>query len=92
MYGLQQRYARETTKKVRQIRTDLDMWEDSLSDWLRSPAVNTAEERISGTSSLHLAFLAVKMLVSRVELTVSKPPSSAASAPCPIILTFKCRK
>ncbi|KAG2411854.1 hypothetical protein HFD88_009410 [Aspergillus terreus] len=69
VYGLQQRYARETTKKVRQIRTDLDMWEDSLSDWLRSPAVNTAEERISGTSSLHLAFLAVKMLVSRVELT-----------------------
>ncbi|KAL4890833.1 fungal-specific transcription factor domain-containing protein [Aspergillus ambiguus] len=69
VYGLQQRYARETTKKIRQIRTDLDMWEDSLSDWLRAPAVNTAEERISGTSSLQLAFLAVKMLVSRVELT-----------------------
>ncbi|KAE8146183.1 fungal-specific transcription factor domain-containing protein [Aspergillus avenaceus] len=67
VYGLQHRVARETSKKVRQIRTDLDMWEDSLPDWLRAP-VRAGEERISGTSSLQLAFLAVKMLVSRVEL------------------------
>ncbi|KAF7592737.1 hypothetical protein BBP40_012568 [Aspergillus hancockii] len=67
VYGLQHRVSRETSKKLRQIRTDLDMWEDSLPDWLRSP-VSTGEERISGTSSLQLAFLAVKMLVSRVEL------------------------
>ncbi|KAF9884033.1 hypothetical protein FE257_002371 [Aspergillus nanangensis] len=70
VYGLQQRYPRETSKKIRQIRTDLDMWEDSLPDWLRAPAAsNSTEERISGTSSLQLGFLAVKMLVSRVELT-----------------------
>ncbi|RAH75193.1 putative C6 transcription factor [Aspergillus aculeatinus CBS 121060] len=67
VYGLQHRFARETTKKVRQIRTDLDVWEDSLPDWLRNPP-RTSEGRISGTSSLQLAFLAVKMLVSRVEL------------------------
>ncbi|RAL11266.1 putative C6 transcription factor [Aspergillus homomorphus CBS 101889] len=67
VYGLQHRFPRETTKKVRQIRTDLDVWEDSLPDWLRTPP-RTSEERISGTSSLQLAFLAVKMLVSRVEL------------------------
>lgn len=70
VYGLQQRQPRETSKKIRQIRTDLDMWEDSLPDWLRIP-VNPSEDRISGTSSLHLGFLAVKMLVSRVEVTVS---------------------
>ncbi|GKZ74498.1 hypothetical protein AnigIFM50267_000734 [Aspergillus niger] len=69
VYGLQSRAHRETTKKVRQIRTDLDSWEDSLPDWLRNPiSTNTTEERISGTSSLQLGFLAVKMLVSRVEL------------------------
>ncbi|THC96447.1 hypothetical protein EYZ11_004096 [Aspergillus tanneri] len=68
VYGLQQRQSRETSKKIRQIRTDLDMWEDSLPDWLRAP-VNSSEDRISGTSSLQLGFLAVKMLVSRVELT-----------------------
>ncbi|PYI01984.1 putative C6 transcription factor [Aspergillus sclerotiicarbonarius CBS 121057] len=69
VYGLQHRAHRETTKKVRQIRTDLDVWEDSLPDWLRTPiSTNPSEDRISGTSSLQLGFLAVKMLVSRVEL------------------------
>ncbi|CAG8336371.1 unnamed protein product [Penicillium salamii] len=67
VYGLQHKPARETSKKLRQIRTDLDMWEDSLPDWLRGPSVHPGE-RIYGASSLQLAFLAVKMLVSRVEL------------------------
>ncbi|KAI9924751.1 hypothetical protein MW887_006607 [Aspergillus wentii] len=68
VYGLQHRYPREISKKLRQIRTDLDMWEDSLPDWIRTPINNNSEERISGISSLQLSFLAVKMLVSRVEL------------------------
>ena len=69
VYGLQQRSPRETTKKIRQIRTDLDIWEDSLPDWLRSP-LGPSEDRIAGLSSLHLSFLAVKLLVGRVELNV----------------------
>ncbi|KAJ5888186.1 hypothetical protein N7495_008227 [Penicillium taxi] len=67
VYGLQAKLAREISKKVRQIRTDLDLWEDSLPSWLRSPVPNCGEQ-ITATSSLQLAFLAVKMLVSRVEL------------------------
>ncbi|RDW57590.1 putative C6 transcription factor [Aspergillus mulundensis] len=67
VYGLQLRLPRETTKKIRQIRTDLDVWEDSLPDWLRSP-LGSSEDRIAGLSSLQLAFLAVKLLVGRVEL------------------------
>ncbi|KAL2814540.1 fungal-specific transcription factor domain-containing protein [Aspergillus cavernicola] len=67
VYGLQQRFPRETTKKIRQIRTDLDVWEDSLPDWLRSP-LDSLEDRIAGICSLQLAFLAVKLLVGRVEL------------------------
>ncbi|KAJ5130966.1 uncharacterized protein N7515_007005 [Penicillium bovifimosum] len=67
VYGLQHKPARETSKKLRQIRNDLDIWEDYLPDWLRGPTIHTAE-RIYGASSLQLAFLAVKMLVSRVEL------------------------
>ncbi|KAL3472222.1 fungal-specific transcription factor domain-containing protein [Aspergillus californicus] len=67
VYGLQQRFPRETTKKIRQLRTDLDVWEDSLPDWLRSP-LDTSEDRIAGICSLQLAFLAVKLLVGRVEL------------------------
>lgn len=71
VYGLQHKPARETSKKLRQIRTDLDIWEDSLPDWLRGPTIHSGE-RIYGASSLQLAFLAVKMLVSRVELNVSR--------------------
>lgn len=69
VYGLQHRQSRDTSKKVRQIRTDLDVWEDSLPELLRTPT-SSSEERIAGTSSLQLAFLSVKMLVSRVELNV----------------------
>ncbi|BCS29117.1 putative C6 transcription factor [Aspergillus puulaauensis] len=67
VYGLQHRSPRETTKEIRRIRTDLDVWEDSLPDWLRSP-VGQSEDRIAGLCSLQLAFLAVKLLVGRVEL------------------------
>jgi hypothetical protein len=52
------------------------MWEDSLPTWLRGPAVHPGE-RIYGASSLQLAFLAVKMLVSRVELNVSTANESS---------------
>lgn len=69
VYQLQSRSARETSKKLRHIRTDLDTWEESLPEWLRPP-VEDSEPTIAGTCSLHLAFLAVKMLVCRVELQV----------------------
>jgi len=69
VYGLQPRPARETSKKLRHIRTELDMWEDSLPEWLKSPQ-RGPEPPVSGSSSLQLAFLAVKMLVCRVELHV----------------------
>ncbi|KAJ6131478.1 hypothetical protein N7523_001184 [Penicillium sp. IBT 18751x] len=67
VYGLQAKLARESSKKLRQIRTDLDLWEDSLPDWLRTPVPHRGEQ-VYASSSLQLAFLAVKMLVSRVEL------------------------
>ncbi|KAJ5386713.1 hypothetical protein N7509_009254 [Penicillium cosmopolitanum] len=67
VYGLQVKLARESSKKLRQIRTDLDLWEDSLPDWLRSPTQNRGDQ-LHASSSLQLAFLAVKMLISRVEL------------------------
>lgn len=69
VYGLQAKHARESSKKIRQIRTDLDLWEDSLPEWLRVPMRHRGEQ-VYASSSLQLAFLAVKMLVSRVELNV----------------------
>lgn len=70
VYQLQTKPSRETSKKIRHIRTDLDTWEDALPEWLRAP-IHNPETPASGVSSLHLAFLAVKMLVCRVELHVS---------------------
>ena len=71
VYQLQSRSARETSKRLRHIRTDLDTWEESLPEWLRPP-MEDSEPTIAGTCSLHLAFLAVKMLVCRVELQVRR--------------------
>lgn len=71
VYGLQPKPAKETSKTIRRMRSDLDRWEDNLPDWLKSPHDhNTAPT--SGASSLQLAFLALKMLVCRVELQVWK--------------------
>ncbi|KAH8693826.1 putative C6 transcription factor [Talaromyces proteolyticus] len=67
VYQLQTKPSRETSKRLRHIRTDLDTWEDSLPEWLRAPVPNS-DTPVSGVSSLHLAFLATKMLVCRVEL------------------------
>ncbi|KAJ5933884.1 hypothetical protein N7454_006213 [Penicillium verhagenii] len=62
VYGLQAKMAREISKKIRQIRTELDLWEDSLPDWLRAPEHHNRGEQVAASSSLQLAFLAVKML------------------------------
>ena len=61
---------RETSNTIRQINSNLDVWEDSLPDWLRDPIAHSGL-RIAGSCSLRLSFLAVKMLVRRVELKVS---------------------
>lgn len=69
VYGLQPKNSKETSKTVRRMRAELDKWEDSLPDWLRSPQKDNCIPT-SGSSSLQLAFLAVKMLVCRIELQV----------------------
>ncbi|PGH02158.1 hypothetical protein AJ79_07704 [Helicocarpus griseus UAMH5409] len=67
IYGLQSKPRNETSKVLRRLRTNLDIWEDSLPGWLRcSPA--EAPVPVSGSSSLYLAFLTLKMLICRVEL------------------------
>lgn len=72
VYGLQPKPAKETSKTLRRMRTDLDRWEDNLPDWLKSPHDHNLAPT-SGASSLQLAFLALKMLVCRVELQVWQP-------------------
>ncbi|OJD14407.1 hypothetical protein AJ78_05254 [Emergomyces pasteurianus Ep9510] len=67
IYGLQPKSQNETSKTLRKLRTNLDTWEDSLPEWLKSsPADSSAP--VSGSSSLYLAWLTLKMLICRVEL------------------------
>jgi hypothetical protein len=91
VYLLQLRQTRETSKKLRHIRTDLNMWEHSLPEWLRSP-LRSPESPVSGSSSLHLGFLAVKMLVCRVELHVREPQVHPRTYPKKIknLMMLKC--
>lgn len=78
VYGLQPRPSKETSKILRRIRSDLDRWEDSLPDWLKVPQDQDTPST-SGASSMQLAFLALKMLVCRVELQVSLHTSFASA-------------
>ena len=68
VYRLDPRMPRETSKTIKQVKADLDVWEDSLPGWLRHPVSSSAPSRIAGSCSLRLSFLALKMLVNRVEL------------------------
>jgi hypothetical protein len=68
VYDLQQKSHNDTSKRLRRTQTELDAWEDSLPDWLQSPGQGTG--LVSGSSSLQLGYLALKMLVCRVELHV----------------------
>lgn len=68
VYDLQQTSHNDTSKRLRRTQTELDAWEDSLPDWLQSPGQGPG--LVSGTSSLQLGYLALKMLVCRVELHV----------------------
>ncbi|EFQ99729.1 hypothetical protein MGYG_02743 [Nannizzia gypsea CBS 118893] len=72
VYGLQPRPSKETSKILRRMRSDLDRWEDSLPDWLKVPQDQDTPST-SGASSMQLAFLALKMLVCRVELQEVNP-------------------
>ncbi|OXV09556.1 hypothetical protein Egran_02682 [Elaphomyces granulatus] len=67
VYRLQPKSPRETTDRLRHIRTDLDLWERALPEWLKFPWP-ASEPSLGGVCSLHLGFLAVKLLVCRVEL------------------------
>ncbi|KAI5286473.1 hypothetical protein KEM54_006764, partial [Ascosphaera aggregata] len=66
VYDLQLRPQGEASKLLRKIRAGLDSWEDDLPTWLR-PSVADPENPVSGSSSLHLGFLALRMLVARLE-------------------------
>lgn len=62
---------KETWKQIRRLETDLDEWEDRLPNYLRRN--NNENTRVSGSSSLQLSYLAVRLLLNRISLHVSNP-------------------
>ncbi|KAE8335657.1 hypothetical protein BDV24DRAFT_171147 [Aspergillus arachidicola] len=57
---------KETWKQIRRLETDLDEWEDRLPSYLRRD--NNENPRVSGSSSLQLSYLAVRLLLNRISL------------------------
>jgi hypothetical protein len=75
VYNLQVKGYRESPRKLRRIQTQLDDWEEGLPQWLR-PSNEDGTGPPSGSSSLQLSLLAVKMLMCRIALRVSMRSSS----------------
>ncbi|XMA15425.1 hypothetical protein WAI453_008216 [Rhynchosporium graminicola] len=68
---------KETSKTIRRIEADLDIWEDDLPDYLSSV---DHSDSVSGGSSLRLCYLSLKMLVCRISLhSVSQQGSIEAT-------------
>jgi hypothetical protein len=67
LYNLHIKTSKEAPKRIRRIKVDLDEWEESLPDWL---TIDSNRAPVSGSSSLQLGFLAVKMLLCRLSLKV----------------------
>ncbi len=70
VYDRRDRSGNEMKKTLRRFETDLDQWEDS------EPALSILRSRnegrpVSGSSSLMLGFLSVKMLICRIAFRVS---------------------
>jgi hypothetical protein len=59
----------EIWKQIRRLTADLDEWEDHLPIYLRRNSDDSP--RVSGSSSLQLGYLAVRLLLNRISLHVS---------------------
>lgn len=76
VYNLQAQWYRDSPRKLRRIQTQLDDWEENLPEWLRLSSEDCIGPQ-AGSCSLWLSFLAVKMLMCRIALRVSRPSPSA---------------
>lgn len=62
---------KETWKQIHRLEIALHEWEDRLPNYLRRD--NDENPRVSGSSSLQLSYLAVRLLLNRISLHVSNP-------------------
>ena len=60
---------KDVWKQIRRLETDLDGWEDSLPSYLQPAAGD--QPSVSGSSSLRLGYLSVRLLLNRIALHVS---------------------
>ncbi|KAI5305161.1 hypothetical protein KEM56_005132 [Ascosphaera pollenicola] len=91
VYGLQSRPQGEASKLLRKIRAGLDSWEDELPSWLR-PSLADPNDPVSGSSSLHLDFLTLRMLVARLEYQEVNNSDALENADARRYFQNECRK
>jgi hypothetical protein len=79
VYDLQMNPQKDTAKRLRKLEVDLDHWEEDLPEWLHLADRRPLKPVVSGSSSLQLGFLAVRLLIRRIKLHVSSLISSVFS-------------
>ncbi|KAH7342732.1 C6 transcription factor [Rhexocercosporidium sp. MPI-PUGE-AT-0058] len=76
VYDLEGQNQKDTSKIIRRIEADLDEWEDTLPNYL---SYDSHQAAVSGSSSLRLCFLSLKMLICRISLhAISQQGSTEA--------------
>jgi hypothetical protein len=71
IYNLQINPQKNTAKGLRKSEVDLDSLEDELPEWLDIAGRRPLLPVVSGSSSLQLGFLALRLLICRIRLQVS---------------------
>lgn len=68
IYSLQTSHVKETTKSIRRVEMKLDEWEESLPEQLLTP--ESSDSSVSGSCSLRLGYLMLKVFICRILLHV----------------------
>jgi hypothetical protein len=70
VFSLNAKSAKESSRNLRRLQTQLDEWEEALPEWIRIDQDQVSDSQ-DGSCSLQLSFLAVKMLLCRIALRVN---------------------
>lgn len=68
LYDLRGATGSEIRQFVREIETDVELWEENIPPFLRQ--MSQPGQYVEGASSLHLSLLSLKMLTCRLSLVV----------------------
>ncbi|RDW89771.1 hypothetical protein BP6252_01803 [Coleophoma cylindrospora] len=90
-YDLSPKTQDDISKKLRKHEVSLDLWEESFSNWKETQSLRGSNE-VTGSSSLTLEFLTIKMFLSRIALHESSKAEAPQSLEIRQYYQLHCRK